>query len=43
VINYINNQKEHHKKITFTEEYIDMLQKFEVDFNEAYIFKPIEY
>lgn len=43
VINYINNQEEHHKKITFTEEYLDMLREFEVDFNEAYIFKPVEY
>lgn len=43
VIRYINNQKEHHRKKTFTEEYLDMLRKFEVDFNEAFIFKPVEY
>lgn len=43
VIKYVNNQKEHHKKRSFTQEYLDMLKKFEVDFNEAYIFKPVEY
>ncbi|MFN4083395.1 MAG: IS200/IS605 family transposase [Bacteroidia bacterium] len=43
VIDYIRNQEEHHRKRTFTEEYLDMLRKFEVDFNEAYIFKPVDY
>ncbi len=37
VINYINNQKEHHKKRTFKEEYLDFLAKFEVEYNEKYI------
>lgn len=41
MIRYIQNQEEHHK--TFDEEYLDMLRKFEIDFNEAYIFKPIDY
>ena len=39
VIKYIQNQKEHHKKITFTEEYRKFLQLFEIDFDERYIFK----
>jgi len=43
VIRYIKNQKQRHEKISFTEEYLDMLRKFGVDFNEAYIFKPVEY
>ena len=43
VIRYIQNQEEHHRKKTFNEEYLDMLRKFEIDFNEAYIFKPIDY
>jgi len=43
VIKYIQNQEEHHRRKTFTEEYLEMLRKFEVDFNEAYIFKPVEY
>ncbi len=39
VISYIANQQEHHRKTSFLEEYIDMLKKFEIDYNEAYIFK----
>ena len=42
VINYIINQKEHHKKITFKEEYIGFLKKFNVEFNERYLFEWIE-
>ncbi len=43
VIEYIRNQEEHHKKRKFLDEYLDMLRKFEVDFNEAYIFKRVDY
>lgn len=43
VIDYIKTQKEHHKKATFIEEYVNFLKKFEVDFDERYIFKPVEY
>ena len=39
VYHYIKNQKEHHKKKTFREEYITLLEKFEIDYNERYIFK----
>jgi putative transposase len=39
VIRYIENQPKHHAKKTFREEYIELLEKFEVDFNERYIFK----
>lgn len=42
VINYIERQKEHHRKKTFREEYLEFLEKFEVDYDEKYIFKPIE-
>lgn len=38
VYQYIANQEEHHKKRTFKEEYIDLLQKFEVEYNEKYLF-----
>jgi putative transposase len=41
VIKYILNQKEHHKKKTFREEYLKMLQDFQVDFNEQYIFQDL--
>ena len=43
VIEYIKSQEGHHLKRTFIEEYHDFLEKFEVDFDERYIFKPVEY
>lgn len=42
VIKYILNQEEHHKKKTFQEEYIDLLQKFEIEYNEKYLFEWID-
>lgn len=39
VISYIQNQKEHHKKQTFRQEYLDFLQKFQVEFKEEYLFE----
>jgi putative transposase len=39
VINYIENQQEHHKKLTFREEYLNYLKKFEVDYDLKYIFE----
>ena len=38
VINYILNQKEHHQKRSFKDEYIGFLNKFEIDFKNEYIF-----
>ena len=38
VINYIKNQKEHHKKKTFRQEYLDFLKKFNIPFEEKYLF-----
>jgi hypothetical protein len=38
VINYILNQAEHHRKRSFKEEYLDFLQKFEVEYDEKYLF-----
>lgn len=38
VVNYIQNQEAHHKKKTFREEYLDFLEKFEVDFDEKFYF-----
>lgn len=43
VIDYIKKQQEHHRKKTFIEEYLEFLEKFEVPFDERYIFKPVEY
>lgn len=41
VINYINNQEKHHHKKSFREEYLDFLRKFEVEYNEEYIFNEL--
>lgn len=38
VIKYILNQKEHHQKQTFKDEYTLLLKKFEVAHNEKYLF-----
>ncbi len=39
---YVLNQEEHHRKQTFREEYIDFLNKFNVQFDEKYLFDWIE-
>lgn len=39
VIHYIMNQELHHRKQTFNEEYLDLLRKFEVEFEEKYVFE----
>jgi putative transposase len=38
VVKYIKTQEEHHKKTTFQEEYKLFLEKFNIDFEEKYIF-----
>jgi len=42
VIRYLEQQEDHHRKKSFSEEYIDFLKRFEIDYDEKYIFKPIE-
>lgn len=42
VFGYIANQKEHHRKKSFREEYVDFLKKFDVEFKEEYLFEWIE-
>ncbi len=42
VINYIINQKEHHKKKTFKEEYLELLNKYIIEYDEKYLFEWIE-
>ena len=39
VIRYIENQQKHHAKKSFREEYVEMLEKFNVDYDKKYIFK----
>lgn len=43
IFNYIKTQEEHHKKKTFREEYLDFLKKFEVEYDEKYLFEWIDY
>ena len=38
VYQYIANQEEHHKEKTFKEEYHDFLQRFEIEYDEKYLF-----
>lgn len=42
VIKYILNQVKHHRRKSFREEYIDMLKKYEVNYDERYLFNWIE-
>ena len=42
VIRYIENQQNHHAKKSFQEEYIALLEKFNVDYDPRYIFKTAE-
>jgi len=38
VSKYVLNQEKHHQKKTFREEYFEFLRKFEVDYEEKYLF-----
>ncbi len=42
VVNYILNQETHHHKQTFKEEYLVFLQKFEIEYDEKYLFEWID-
>jgi len=42
VANYIETQEKHHKKRSFLEEYKKILQDFDLEYDERYIFTPIE-
>ena len=42
VVKYIMNQEQHHKKKTFREEYLELLNKFNVEYDERYILKDIQ-
>jgi putative transposase len=39
VIKYVMNQEEHHKARTFRDEYMDMLNKFEIIYEPKYLFE----
>ncbi|WP_154852930.1 IS200/IS605 family transposase [Cyclobacterium xiamenense] len=42
VYQYIANQENHHRKKTFKEEYIEFLQKFEIEYQEKYLFEWLD-
>jgi putative transposase len=39
VSKYILNQKQHHKKQSFRQEYLNFLKKFEIEFDQKYLFE----
>lgn len=42
IIRYIENQKAHHKKSKFKEEYLALLKSYEIEFKNEYLFNWIE-
>lgn len=41
VVKYIKEQKQHHKKRTFKEEYLALLRKFNIEYDEKYILHDV--
>ena len=41
VYKYIENQERHHNKQTFREEYLELLIKFKIDYDEKYLFQDL--
>jgi REP element-mobilizing transposase RayT len=42
VAKYILNQEEHHRKKSFKDEYLELLEKFEIEYDERYLFDWME-
>ena len=42
VVKYIANQEQHHRKKSFREEYLELLKKYEILFDEKYILEDVE-
>jgi hypothetical protein len=42
VYNYILNQEKHHQKKTFKEEYLEFLEKFNIEYKPEYLFEWVE-
>ena len=42
LIKYIDNQERPHQRKSFKEEYLDLLKEFEIEYDDKYVFKPIE-
>ena len=41
VVKYIINQKQHHQKQTFREEYLEILKDYDINYDERYIFQEL--
>jgi len=41
VIRYVKNQQKHHQRQSFRDEYVKLLDKFDVPYDERYIFKSV--
>jgi REP element-mobilizing transposase RayT len=39
---YIANEEEHHKRQTFEKEYLKLLKKFEIEYDERFLFKWLD-
>ena len=42
IMNYIRNQERHHAKMTFREEYVQFLKRYEIAHEERFIFKRLD-
>ena len=42
VVKYIENQEAHHSRRTFKDEYLSLLKRFKVDYEDRYLFQWIE-
>lgn len=41
IYKYVQNQEEHHKKQIFRNEYLELLNEFQIEYDEQYIFKEM--
>ena len=41
VVRYVKNQQKHHQRLSFRDEYVKLLDKFDVPYDERYIFKSV--
>jgi putative transposase len=41
IIRYILRQKEHHTRKSFIEEYMDLLKEFDIEYDNRFVFKPL--
>ena len=37
-VEYVNNQQEHHKRVSFHDEYIQFLKLYNIDYDEKFVF-----